>query len=144
MHAMAALSISATIAGYDWAVGKYAWNFGLCQWVIWNKNIPLLFCLLFSLLLSYTCVIFFLFLNAWYISIDTHSWHYHSFYVCHDVLPVFWRLWSLRRQKGFHVTWFHRWQYSPVINFILSLKSIESKRDLKSRKEIQRNYKLDF
>lgn len=33
IHAMAPLSISATIAGYDCAVGKYAWNFGLCQWV---------------------------------------------------------------------------------------------------------------
>lgn len=34
MQAMPPLSMSATIAGYDWAVGKYAWNFGLCQWVI--------------------------------------------------------------------------------------------------------------
>lgn len=33
MHAMAPLSMSATIAGYELAVGKYAWNLGLCQWV---------------------------------------------------------------------------------------------------------------
>lgn len=31
MHAIAPLNISARIEGYDWAVGKYAWNFGLCQ-----------------------------------------------------------------------------------------------------------------
>jgi len=33
MHAIAPLNISARTAGYDCAVGKYAWNFGLCQWV---------------------------------------------------------------------------------------------------------------
>lgn len=33
MHAIAPLNMSATIAGYDCAVGKYAWNFGLCQCV---------------------------------------------------------------------------------------------------------------
>lgn len=26
--------MSPSIEGYDWAVGKYAWNLGECQWVI--------------------------------------------------------------------------------------------------------------
>lgn len=33
MQAIAPLRMSATIAGYELAVGKYAWNLGECQWV---------------------------------------------------------------------------------------------------------------
>ena len=33
MQAIPDDNMSATMAGYELAVGKYAWNCGLCQWV---------------------------------------------------------------------------------------------------------------
>ena len=37
-HPIASDSMSASIDGYELPAGKYAWNCGCCQCVIWNNR----------------------------------------------------------------------------------------------------------